>query len=163
MTEQLYGNAIADILKPLDCGRHNWDVNGDEVLVEIDGEVDIRDLFQKRIVEGEEFQRIITNNFFYTIFVELKAFIKGKQVDEISSYKDFKNSDCEFILLITDGVYVEIYCKDKCMLESLYNNSFHLENSNSKPRINNHHSPIKLSINVILSLQTVQVNGHYNH
>lgn len=53
----------------------------------------------------------------------MKAFPFGKTVNEVQTYEEFVDSDCELVLLIADNSYVSIYCKNKNTIEKLYFNA----------------------------------------
>ncbi|KAF1342305.1 hypothetical protein ABP1_3037 [Bacillus subtilis] len=44
-------------------------------------------------------------------------------VNQVNTYEEFADSDCELVLLIADNSYVSIYCKNKNIIEKLYFNA----------------------------------------
>ncbi len=64
----------------------------------------------------------------------LQFFRKGAAISDISTYVDFLSSDCDFLLLVCDCYYVEIYSKKLSWLQQI------LENIKGMPEI-------KVSIN----------------
>lgn len=44
-------------------------------------------------------------------------------VNQVNTYEEFADSDCELVLLIADNSYVSIYCKNKKFIEKLYFNA----------------------------------------
>ncbi|PWW00693.1 uncharacterized protein DUF2691 [Paenibacillus cellulosilyticus] len=57
------------------------------------------------------------------IFQGMKAFPFNSTVVAISTYDEYINSDCQFILLVIDPSYVAMYCKDSNKLMDLHNNA----------------------------------------
>ncbi|MCZ2257870.1 DUF2691 family protein [Sporosarcina sp. G11-34] len=73
------------------------------------------------VLPGDEFFKQISENEYYLIFTDLKAFKNVASATEIETYEDFLKSDCQFVLLLVDSSYVTIYSKDKTTILSLYN------------------------------------------
>ncbi|MCO4850684.1 DUF2691 family protein [Bacillus vallismortis] len=118
-----YGVYLWRILQPLDISNYMWLTSGESYFV-IDGELDNEELFyDDAIVEGTDFANRLETNQHYTIFVELQAFPFGKTVDQVETYEEFVDSDCELVLLLADSSCVEIYCKDRNVIEKLYSNA----------------------------------------
>lgn len=82
-----------------------------------------RPLFTDRHIEGHEFYNLVSNNDYYMIFAAIKAFPKSAIITKISNFKDFMESECEFILLVADSSFVDIYCKDELSIDELYDNA----------------------------------------
>ncbi|TXC92816.1 DUF2691 family protein [Metabacillus litoralis] len=117
-----YGTFLGDVLKPIDIATYSWKIGSGESYKIKNNELN-NDLFpdNKKVIEGIDFKRLIENNRYYLIFVELQAHPKGRIV-EINNYDEFLRSDCELVLLVVDSCYVSIYCRDISKLEILYNN-----------------------------------------
>ncbi|MEC1444281.1 DUF2691 family protein [Bacillus subtilis] len=118
-----YGNFLWRILLPVEIANYRWQTSGESYFV-VDGELDDEELFHDfAIVDGADFAKQLKTNQYYTIFVELKAFPYGKMVNQVNTYEEFADSDCELVLLIADNSYVSIYCKNKNIIEKLYFNA----------------------------------------
>ncbi|UVB77266.1 DUF2691 family protein [Bacillus subtilis] len=118
-----YGNFLWRILQPVEIANYRWQTSGESYFV-VEGELDDEELFHDyEIVEGAVFEQQLKTNQYYTIFVELKAFPYGKMVNQVNTYEEFADSDCELVLLIADNSYVSIYCKNKKFIEKLYFNA----------------------------------------
>ncbi|ASB69920.1 DUF2691 family protein [Bacillus subtilis] len=118
-----YGNFLWRILRPVEIANYRWQTSGESYFV-VEGELDDEELFHDyEIVEGAVFEQQLKTNQYYTIFVELKAFPYGKMVNQVNTYEEFADSDCELVLLIADNSYVSIYCKNKKFIEKLYFNA----------------------------------------
>lgn len=118
-----YGNFLWRILQLVEIANYRWQTSGESYFV-VEGELDDEELFHDyEIVEGAVFEQQLKTNQYYTIFVELKAFPYGKMVNQVNTYEEFADSDCELVLLIADNSYVSIYCKNKNIIEKLYFNA----------------------------------------
>ena len=69
---------------------------------------------------GKELHKEISNDDYYLIFVDLKAFSRTSYVREIATYQEFVESDCQFVLLIVDSSFVTIYAKDQITIKQIY-------------------------------------------
>ena len=67
------------------------------------------------------------SNEHYAMFAKLQAYFIDGAFKDIDNYDDFKNSDCQIMLLLYDCDYVEIYAKDKNVIDSFYRNALELE------------------------------------
>ncbi|MCC9023195.1 DUF2691 family protein [Bacillus nakamurai] len=115
-----YGNFAAHILKPFPASAFTWFIGNGEAYITDNGQLD-EDLFpeNQQVIEGIELKKKLETHHYYMIFADLKAFPKGR-FSEIHTYEDFIKSPCELVLLIADCSYATLYCKDKHMLELLY-------------------------------------------
>ncbi len=114
-----YGRFLADMLSPIDFTSYSWFVGGEESYRVKDGDLDHPLFPEETEMDGETFSHLIHQDEHYLIFVNLKAFSKGP-VKDIETYEVFRESHCELALLIVDSTFVDIYCKDEPLLESLY-------------------------------------------
>jgi hypothetical protein len=119
-----YGSFLAEILEPIDITKFNWRNENEEAYLVIDGQFE-EALFPEVIneMDGSVLGKRIKDNQYYVIFADLKAFPKRKEVNNIETYEEFLNSECELVLLVVDSVYTTIYCKDKEKLKLLYRNA----------------------------------------
>ena len=76
----------------------------------------------QQVVDFSYIQRISKNDIFILSLV-LQSYPRDAQIVNIDVYKDFKESRCDLLLLICDGSYVEIYCKDKSWLVQCIENA----------------------------------------
>ena len=69
----------------------------------------------------------------FIVFLKMQAYLEPENFKEIIALDDFNKSKCRLILLIYDCEYVEVYAKDKNIIQSVYSNA-----------ISNNFSDIKL-------------------
>ena len=79
-------------------------------------------LFGADILSGEEFSKCISSDSYYMIFTDIKAYPLGKDCIKIETLADFLESNREIVLLCTDSTFIEFYCKDRNILDQVYNN-----------------------------------------
>ncbi|MUT67964.1 DUF2691 family protein [Paenibacillus sp. NEAU-GSW1] len=119
-----YGNFLEEILSPFDMTLYDWYVGGEESYFVNDNQL-VEPLFPNEEfgLDGAILKRTIENMKQYLIFVNIKAYPKGKIVEDISTFDEFLKSDCQLVLLVVDSAYVTIYCKDKIQIDALYKNA----------------------------------------
>lgn len=122
-----YGHLLQDVLNTIDVERYFWHIDSVEIYKSNDDEGSGDNLFpldnSNRILSGKKFKKLISENIYYTIFGEFKAFTKDSEVREINTFEDFRKSKCEIVLLIVDSIYYDIYCKDVNTILSIYESS----------------------------------------
>ena len=127
-----YGNYIKQILNNIDSANYIWKIAEDELYVS-GNNINNGFLFpqEKEILTNTEFMNIISQESYYTVFVNIKLYEKEDEVS-INNYEDFLKSICILVLFITDNEFVEIYSKDENILKVIYENALENEFSDIK-------------------------------
>lgn len=112
-----WNNYLNLILYNINTENYNWLISDEEIYLE--GFVD---LFRKSIYDDISFKKIISRNKYYLIVGNIAAF-KSLNCKDIYNYEDFQNSDCEILMIIVDSCYIDIYVKNKKILEQIKNNA----------------------------------------
>ncbi len=115
-----YHTFLSQILKNVETGNCIWKIVEDEVIDHLGNS-----LFHKDTYSDIEFQNMIERSSYYVIFLNLQLYDQNAKIHPIQNYDDFIHSDCKLILLITDNVFVDIYAKEKQILEVIYENAIH--------------------------------------
>lgn len=118
-----YGSALKDMLAPFPIAAYNWYIGGEESYRVVDNEME--PLFAQAYfgMKGSELQQIIAHPNVYLIFQGLKAFPFHSEVLDVRTYDEFVKSECQFLLLVIDSVYVAMYGKNQDLLADLYHNA----------------------------------------
>ncbi|WP_183163929.1 DUF2691 family protein [Alteribacter keqinensis] len=107
-----YGRYLFEIMDVIPLKGLTWKIGDGESYV-IESDTLGVPLFPSAcIVEEDVLLKEISKEDYYLIFVDLKGFPKKSDVREIATYQEFVESECQFVLLITDSSYVTIYSKD---------------------------------------------------
>lgn len=69
------------------------------------------------------FQNLNQCGSYYVLFINLQGYLKGDAQQVITTYEDFLKSACQFIILVVDGRYFEIYVKDEQLLLQFIRNA----------------------------------------
>lgn len=98
----------------VDLAQYNIYITQDEV---IHGNLNFEIKENNMILKSE-----VMNYELNIIFLNLQAYSKNCKKTYIKSYNDYKNSNCEFLLLISDGWCIEFYCKNNFLLQKIIKN-----------------------------------------
>ncbi|WNQ10679.1 DUF2691 family protein [Paenibacillus aurantius] len=141
-----YGSFLGEMLKPMKITSFHWYVGSEEAYLVNENEIG-ESLFPDEIhgLDGLLLKELIEKDTF-VIFANLKAFPKDKNVVDVHTYEEFMNSHCELVCLVTDCVYVDIYCKDKALLETLFENATRNRFENIHYLTNENDDRIRLSV-----------------
>lgn len=115
-----YGNYLLEILDGTPIKDYTWKVvDVESYFIENETLGDL--LFPSPcIIKGENLYKKISKENHYLIFVDIKAFPKEADVKEITTYQQFVESECQFVLLVVDSSYVMIYAKDQLTIKQIY-------------------------------------------
>ena len=112
-----WNNYLNLILGNINTENYNWLISDEEIYLE-----GLVDLFRKSIYDNISFKKTISGNKHYLIVGNVAAF-KSLNCKDIYNYEDFQNSDCEILMIIVDSCSIDIYVKDKKILEQIKNNA----------------------------------------
>jgi hypothetical protein len=116
-----YSNYLYKILNGINLFNFVWYINADDFLYSESGNLN-ESFFGTNILSGEEFFKCISRDNYYMIFADIKAYPLGCESTELETFEDFLKSNCELIFLCTDSTFIEFYCKDRDILDKVYNN-----------------------------------------
>jgi len=116
-----YSNYLKKILNGINLFNYVWEINADDFLFSNNGEIK-EDFFGADVLNAEEFIRCISRDSYYMIFADIKAYPVGSELIQIETFKDFLRSSCIMVILCTDSAFIEFYCKDRKILDEVYNN-----------------------------------------
>ena len=113
-------DSLWKILNCIKIDAYHWKVveNQEEVWSE-NGDKEFFDIME---MNGKDFAKKIQLNHFI-VFVKLQAYYSDGKFQDISTYNDFINGDCQLLLLVSDCEYVEIYCKDEEHSKVIYHHA----------------------------------------
>lgn len=115
-----HGRYLYEILEAIDIRDYFWKSEAEEAYYIENNQLDEAMFPQPCIYTGEELYTRISVKDYYVLFADLKAFKDKLHVQDIATYEEFLNSQCEIVLLIVDSAYVTIYVKDQHVTERIY-------------------------------------------
>lgn len=106
----------------VDLSKYTWKISADNIMYNENGE-HMQEFFGCDTVSGEDFKKCISRDSYYMIFADFKAYPVGSNQQDIETYTDYLQSDCQMIILCTDSVFIDFYCKDNEILDKVHKNS----------------------------------------
>lgn len=108
---------LSKILQFVDVKKYNWYnvLDQNEVWRNFQGE----EILKEKYYSGENFE-IIINSEHYILFLKLQAFFERVNYQNLFTYKEFKESECQLMILVSDSDYVEIYAKEIALVNYIY-------------------------------------------
>lgn len=108
------------IFRCLDIDKYGWYLIEDQT--EVWSDYDGGEFFDANYYDGQSFAAKIKHEH-YVIFLKFQAYSHNADFSEIHTYHEFASSNCELVLLINDGIFVEIYLKNAENTKVLYQNA----------------------------------------
>lgn len=115
-----HGRYLYEILEAIDISDYFWKSEAEEAYYIENNQLDEAMFPQPSTYTGEELYNRISVKDYYVLFAVLKAFKDKSHVQDIATYKEFLNSQCELVLLIVECAYVTVYAKDLKVTERIY-------------------------------------------
>ncbi len=114
---------IYNLLKGISSSDFVWKISEDEVYKNAPGDKFpfASRLFEQEIYDNDIFFETIKEEN-YAIFCNIQLYKKDDNISYISNANDFINSKCKMIFLLTDDCFVEIYCKEKKLMNIIRKN-----------------------------------------
>lgn len=116
------GSFLSEIFSLIDVHKFIWSIGDNEIIYRDENGHLSTSIFDNELMTGSEFLRSIEKKKYYLVYADIKAFTHREQIRPIETYDDFVQSDCEIALLCTDTVYVEVYCKNESLMNTIIDN-----------------------------------------
>lgn len=133
---------LNEILKDISLDDYDFYISEDEVICN-NGKVQMQ--IPKK---GDEklFENLAIHIPYYVDFINLRAYKKGQENDQINNYTQFINSECQFIILIVDGQYLEIYAKSDNLILQFIKNAVQLKGEEIKIKTDYDDGRVRMSV-----------------
>ena len=119
--DDFYSVVLSDILKGLDIQKYQWNFRRFEGWFS-DDKPD-QSPFEKKVYSGKEFEERIQTGDYYILFGEILAYAPEDDTAEtVDTYEEYAKGKCRLIILIFDGYWFDLYCKDEKELERIIKN-----------------------------------------
>ena len=115
---------LLDVLSCIDIENYCW--HNIESQTQIWDKTRKNNLLTSSCYDGATLQKEISLEHF-AMFVKFQAYFKDGAFTDINTYDDFINSDCQIIFLLCDCEFIEIYAKDKEIVDKFYNRALKLD------------------------------------
>lgn len=133
---------LNEILKDISLDDYDFYISEDEVICN-NGKVQMQ--IPKK-GDGKLFKNLAIYIPYYVDFINLRAYKKGQENDQINNYTQFINSECQFIILIVDGQYLEIYSKSDNLILQFIKNAVQLKGEEIKIKTDYDDGRVRMSV-----------------
>ena len=130
--EESCNNFLNVLLSNIDLNEYYVLVKEDETLPRDSISLECNSLFSKNIYKYQDFYDELKDRKYYPIFMRLDFSKAPIEDEERLSPLECLQSSIELIILVTDSIYGEVYCRDKKLLAKIFLN---LKNSKTFKKI----------------------------
>ena len=116
-----YNSYLEKIFKGIEISTYDWEIMTDDILYKENGEIK-QGLFKSNLLDGIKFNKMIQRESYYMIFVDIRVYPRNAKRTYIQKYQDFIESECQIVFGCVDSSFITIYCKNRKILETIYNN-----------------------------------------
>lgn len=124
-----FEGTIEQFFDKISLDVYDWYVFEDEIIF------DNNNYHPPVCMDGNGLQKHLLYQDNMIVFINLQAYPKNIEPVKLRTYKDFIDSPCQFILLVSDRVCWEVYAKDPMILNQIIVNVKHFgcANFSTKP------------------------------
>lgn len=133
---------LNEILKDISLDDYDFYISEDEVICN-NGKAQMQ--IPKK-GDGKLFENLAIYIPYYVNFINLRAYKKGQEDDQVNNYSEFVNSECQFIILIVDGQYLEIYAKSDNLILQFIKNAVQLKGEEIKIKTDYDDGRVRMSV-----------------
>lgn len=141
--QTFYTHCLHEIVECLKEENYVWHIINSQTEVWADS--DGNELFSEKKYNSKDYFDLISNNH-YAVFVKIQAYLSSVAFNEIHTIEDFRNSDCQLIILICDNTWCDIYIKESKILDKMYQNLVKKNFGNLKYIYDNNNERTKLDV-----------------
>ena len=133
---------LNEILKDISLDNYDFYISEDEVICD-NGKAQMQ--IPKK-GDRKLFENLAIYIPYYVDFINLRAYKKGQEEDQVNNYNEFVNSECQFIILIVDGQYLEIYAKSDNLILQFIKNAVQLKGEEIKIKTDYDDGRVRMSV-----------------
>lgn len=108
-----FKGTLEQFFKKISLDNYDWYVFEDEIIF------NNNNFHPPVCMDGNGLKNNLLHQDNMIVFINLQAYPKGFKPVKIRTYKDFVDSPCQFILLVSDKMCWEVYAKDSVMLDQI--------------------------------------------
>lgn len=132
---------LKDLFENIPTELYDWYIYEDEIFKNEDN------LNISEFMTGKGFYEMITDVPYLCYFININAYKKGMIHSKLFTYDDFIKSNCEFVVLIADRRFVEIYAKNESVLLQFIENAKNMRGRDIIVKTKEKDARTKLSVN----------------
>lgn len=132
--EENTSNVLKELLSNINLNKYYVFIKEDEIIPDSISSLDDNSLFRNSVYKYLDFSKELESKKYQSIFMRIDFSKSDISKEEISSPKEYLQSSIEMLIIVTDSIYGEVYCKNQEVLSKILAN---LRNSKSFKEINN--------------------------
>ena len=132
--EENTSNVLKELLSNINLNKYYVFIKEDEIIPDSISSLDDNSLFRNSVYKYLDFSKELEGKKYQSIFMRIDFSKSDISKEEISSPKEYLQSSIEMLIIVTDSIYGEVYCKNQEVLSKILAN---LRNSKSFKEINN--------------------------
>ena len=126
--EENTSNVLKELLSNINLNKYYVFIKEDEIIPDSISALDDNSLFRNSVYKYLDFSKELESKKYQSIFMRIDFSKSDISKEEISSPKEYLQSSIEMIIIVTDSIYGEVYCKNQGILSKILVN---LRNSKS--------------------------------
>lgn len=111
-----YDTYLEKIFHQINISQYCWQILQDDVFDENN-----QFLFNQTFYQGSAFKEVLQNKKYYIISLKMIA-SKTNTSQDVQNYTNFKKSKACFMIKIIDNIFVDIFSKDKSIINIIESN-----------------------------------------
>lgn len=132
--EENTSNVLKELLSNINLNKYYVFIKEDEIIPDSISSLDDNSLFRNSVYKYLDFSKELESKKYQSIFMRIDFSKSDISKEEISSPKEYLQSSIEMLIIVTDSIYGEVYCKNQGVLSKILVN---LRNSKSFKEIKN--------------------------
>lgn len=132
--EENTSNVLKELLSNINLNKYYVFIKEDEIIPDSISSLDDNSLFRNSVYKYLDFSKELESKKYQSIFMRIDFSKSDISKEEISSPKEYLQSSIEMLIIVTDSIYGEVYCKNQGILSKILVN---LRNSKSFKEIRN--------------------------
>ena len=126
--EENTSNVLKELLSNITLNKYYVFIKEDEIIPDSISALDDNSLFRNSVYKYLDFSKELESKKYQSIFMRIDFSKSDISKEEISSPKEYLQSSIEMLIIVTDSIYGEVYCKNQGILSKILVN---LRNSKS--------------------------------
>lgn len=132
--EENCNNFLNVLLSNINLNKYYVFIKEDEIIPDSISSLDDNSLFRNSVYKYLDFSKELESKKYQSVFMRIDFSKSDISKEEISSPKEYLQSSIEMLIIVTDSIYGEVYCKNQGILSKILVN---LRNSKSFKEIRN--------------------------
>ena len=117
--EENTSNVLKELLSNINLNKYYVFIKEDEIIPDSISSLDDNSLFRNSVYKYLDFSKELESKKYQSIFMRIDFSKSDISKEEISSPKEYLQSSIEMLIIVTDSIYGEVYCKNQGILSKI--------------------------------------------